>query len=482
MNDTSQNAPFALPADAARSAELARARRLRMLSGADRDIVRLANEPGFARWLEQISAVGGCARPVYLSGSTTTHDATTGEVLTAYTTIGEPHDRLPVRCRNRRASIYAPCSRLHAGDTFHLIRAGLTGGRTVPGAVRDHPRLFVTLTAPSFGRVHRFSDGQPCRPGHDATTCDHGFPRGCVSVHTENDPVIGQPLCLACYDYPTHVLWHAHAGRLWDRFTTAVRRHLASKAGVPRARLGEYLLVSFAKVAEYQRRATVHFHAVIRIDGPGGPQTSPPEWATENLLMNAVRHAVSVASVAVPYSAARASGHLAFGAQFDVRPIQSFGDGTALSDDAVAAYVAKYVSKGAADTGAGLDHRVTGPADLGYAAVTPHVRALMGVCWRLGSLPELEHLRLQAWTHALGYRGHVLTKSRRYSTTYAALRAERADFRQGPGTQGDLNVVTAASWRYVGSGHTPGAALLAAGIAANLLDSRAAARDECGFG
>lgn len=153
-----------------------------------------------------------------------------------------------------------------------------------------------------------------------------------------------------------------------------------------------------------------------------------------------------------------------------------------MSDDAVAAYVAKYVSKGAADTGAGLDHRVTGAANLRHAAVTPHVRALMGVCWRLGSPPELEHLRLQAWTHTLGYRGHVLTKSRRYSTTYAALRAERADFRQGPGTQGGPNVVTAASWRYVGSGHTPGAALLAAGIAANLLDSRAAARDECGFG
>ena len=32
----------------------------------------------------------------------------------------------------------------------------------------------------------------------------------------------------------------------------------------------EHGRVSFAKVAEYQKRGTVHFHAVIRIDGPEG--------------------------------------------------------------------------------------------------------------------------------------------------------------------------------------------------------------------
>ncbi|AUA11663.1 hypothetical protein CFP59_03778 [Streptomyces malaysiensis subsp. malaysiensis] len=69
-------------------------------------------------------------------------------MLSACSTADEPGERLAVRCRNRRATICAPCSRLHAGDTFHLVRSGLTGGKTVPEAVRDRPRLFVTLTAP----------------------------------------------------------------------------------------------------------------------------------------------------------------------------------------------------------------------------------------------------------------------------------------------------------------------------------------------
>src|SRR3954471_2506450 len=50
----------------------------------------------------------------------------------------------------------------------------------------------------------------------------------------------------------------------------------------------------------------------------------------------------------------------------------------------------------------------------------------MRTCWRLGGHPEYEPLRLRPWAHTLGYRGHILTKSRAYSTTYAALRAERA--------------------------------------------------------
>lgn len=97
----------------------------------------------------------------------------------------------------------------------------------------------------------------------------------------------------------------------------------------------------------------------------------------------------------------------------------------------------------------------------------------MGMCWRLGGLRELEGLRLRAWAHTLGYRGHVLTKSRAYSTTYAALRAARADhLRTMPdGLSEDLGegvTVTDSSWRYVGSGHSLAEAEIAAGIAEDL--------------
>ncbi len=99
----------------------------------------------------------------------------------------------------------------------------------------------------------------------------------------------------------------------------------------------------------------------------------------------------------------------------------------------------------------------------------------MRACWRLGGLAEYEPLNLRPWTHTLGYRGHILTKSRAYSTTYAALRAERAHHF---GHTDMPRAVTERNWRYVDSGHTPGAALIAAGIAEDNVRNREIAREE----
>lgn len=166
-----------------------------------------------------------------------------------------------------------PCSRLHAGDTFHLVRAGLLGGKNVPASVRTRPRLFVTLTAPSFGAVHRA--GQTCRPRRDGGACEHGRPLGCGTVHAPDAPAVGQPLCPDCYDYTAHVLWHAHASKLWDRFVIDVRRRLASSAGIVQSRFAHHARLSFARIAEYQKRAAVHVHTVVRLDGPDGPTDEP---------------------------------------------------------------------------------------------------------------------------------------------------------------------------------------------------------------
>jgi hypothetical protein len=392
-------------------------------------------------------------------------DGTTGEILHHYDTRNEPGERLLVRCRNRRATVCPACSRLHAGDTFHLVRAGLLGGKNVPATVRHRPRLFVTLTAPSFGPVHRA--GGVCRPRRDGGNCEHGRPLGCGTVHTPDAPAVGQPLCPDCYDYTAHVLWHAHASKLWDRFVIDVRRRLASSVGLVQSHFARHARLSFARVAEYQKRAAVHVHAVVRLDGPDGSGDEPPAWATTELLTDAVRASARRVLVRSPYSPATGELALRWGAQVDARPLRSKGDGP--DDDAVAAYVAKYVTKGASETGAGLDHPLTAWADIESAPVSTHVRTLMRACWRFGGLPEYEPLRLRAWTHTLGYRGHILTKSRAYSTTYAALRAQRADH-MGHGDGPDA--ITERQWRYVGSGHTPGAALIAAGIADDLAESR----------
>lgn len=461
---------------------LERAARLRRLSPIDREVIRLAQDPLFPRWLEQIAATGGCAHPVHLTGSTTTRDASTGEVLHHYDTAAEPGERLLVRCRNRRATVCPSCSRLHAGDTYQLVRAGLLGGKSVPVEVRERPRLFITFTAPSFGPVHRATDGQRCRPRRDAAPCEHGRPVGCRAEHAPADPLVGQPLCSGCYDYAAHVLWHAHVGQLWKAFTDNLYNHLAARTGRTRGGLRRAVRLSYSKVAEYQRRAAVHVHTVLRLDGADGPDSHPPHWITADMLTAAVGTAAAAVRLSTPYAAALGQWELRWGTQLDARPLRTFNAPGSLTDEAVAAYVAKYVTKGAAETAAGLDHRVSSVEEIEFAPVSGHVRSLMATCWRLGAIAELEPLRLRTWAHSLGYRGHILTKSRAYSTTYAALREERAHHERG--IVGDespaADVITDAQWRYVGSGHAPGAALIAAGISYDRARNRETARDEIG--
>ncbi len=456
-------------ADARRSA-LAAAERLRTLSETERDMIRLANSPGFRRWLAQIHNIGGCAHPIYLAGRTTVHDRESGEILRHYDTANEPGGRLAVRCRNRRETRCQPCSYLHAGDTFQLVRAGLAGGKGTPGRVRGHPRLFVTLTAPSFGAVHRATtNGERCQPRRDGGDCEHGRRIGCGAAHGDGDALVGQPLCVDCYDYTGHVLWHAYAGRLWNRFCDMVRRNLATSAGIAQSKFAEHARLSFAKVAEYQQRGAVHFHSVIRLDGPSGPDAAPPAWGTGKLLDGVVREAAATVTVPVPYSAAFGERSVRWGRQVDVHAIRAFGGPSPVKDDAVAAYVAKYVGKSVSDAG-GIDYRISSVGEIPRFSINSHLRALMGTCWRLGGLRELEPLRLRAWAHTLGYRGHVLTKSRAYSTTYAELRAARAEYHGVAGGEavGGADTVTESGWRYVGSGHTPAEAELAAGIAEDL--------------
>ncbi|GAB2867411.1 hypothetical protein GCM10027074_38680 [Streptomyces deserti] len=332
----------------------------------------------------------------------------------------------------------------------------------------------MTLTAPSFGPVHRA--GELCRPRRDRGVCEHGRPLGCGIVHAPDDPSVGQPLCADCYDYTGHVLWHAHASKLWDRFVIDVRRRLASSVGLVQSRFTQHARLSFARVAEYQKRAAVHVHAIVRLDGPNGPADEPPAWGSVDPLADAIRASARRVLIRTPYSPAVGELALRWGNQIDARPLHADGDGP--DDDAVAAYVAKYVTKGASETGAGTDHPLTTWHDIETVPVSEHVRTLMRACWRLGALPEYEPLRLRAWAHTLGYRGHILTKSRAYSTTYTALRAERANHvGQADMPDGTPSTVTERHWRYVGSGHTPGGALIAAGIAEDLAIGREAARD-----
>jgi replication initiator protein RepSA len=184
--------------------------------------------PGYDRWAEQVAATGYCAHPVRLRGRVDQLDLATEERRTVYATDREPDATLLKACGNRRLSVCPPCSATYQADSFQLLAAGLRGGKGVPDTVAGHPRLFVTLTAPSFGKVHgRKAQGRlvyPCHPYRQGQMCPHGRRAGCWHRHEEDDPRSGEPLCPRCYQAGAQVLWNALAGRLWSRTTIYVYR------------------------------------------------------------------------------------------------------------------------------------------------------------------------------------------------------------------------------------------------------------------
>jgi hypothetical protein len=403
-----------------------------------------------------------CTRPIRLHARHATVDRTTGEILT---TTAEDRPVL-AKCGNRRAAVCPSCSYTYQGDMWHLLHAGVAGGKGVPDSVADHPTVFATLTAPSFGPVHttrrdRSGKSARCRPRRCEERCPHGRLISCGKVHAEHDPQLGWPLCVDCYDYSAHVIWQWNAPALWRRFTIALRRTLARLLGLTADRCAELLRVSYAKVAEFQRRGAVHFHALIRLDGPGDGYPPPGLDVPVELLEEAIRQAAAHVRLTVPAWTDDTPGLLLrFGAQTDTRPVH-LGAGR---DDAagpmhprmVAAYIAKYATKAAEDFGMPdrLAHREMPPG------AGPHISRLLEALWDLAPHFEL----LGDWAHMLGFRGHFGTKSKQYSVTLGGLRRERrvwrAESAAGPVLDLPLDedqdkdtTLVVTSWTYAGRGH-----------------------------
>ncbi|GAV45698.1 replication initiator protein RepSA [Streptomyces acidiscabies] len=436
------------------------------------DVLRLAGSPGFDRIKEQIRRTGGCSDPIHLCGSTVTRDTATRQVLHHYSTDTEPGGRLRIACGNRRASRCPSCAWTYAGDTYHLIRAGLVGdpAKGTPHTIRDHPRVFATLTAPSFGPVHNRPGKRPCR---------------CGVHHPEDAPVLGTPLDADTYDYTGAVLWNNHASDLWRYFTIYLRREIARRAGLTQKDAHAQARVAFGKVAEYQKRGAVHFHAVIRFDGPDGPDSPPPAWATFDLLTEAIQAAAARVAVDVPPAGDQPARTMRWGTQLDVQPIGAFGHGEEITEQAVASYVAKYATKAAETTGT-VDRRIGNKEALVLLEVPDHPARLIAACLDLHALyPDR---KLRDWAHMLGFRGHFSTKSRRYSTTLGALRQTRADYRAAqqrealglphPDDSPEATTLTLAHWTYAGHGHTPGESWLASNIRRDIQHNRELAREE----
>jgi replication initiator protein RepSA len=98
------------------------------------------------------------------------------------------------------------------------------------------------------------------------------------------------------------------------------------------------------------------------------------------------------------------------------------------TDAALARYIAKYATK---DTGIseGADRPIHDIDLVAHLDISAHHRRMIETAWTLGGDPRYERLNLRRWAHMLGFRGHFLTKSRAYSTTFGAIRGERRTWR-----------------------------------------------------
>ncbi|MDP8929798.1 MAG: hypothetical protein M3O70_14815 [Actinomycetota bacterium] len=401
---------------------------------------RRAVRPGYSRWLEHVGAAGGCHQPIRLAGHLHTINPTTGEVLSSRPTATMPDGVIYVPCGDRRATVCPACAETYRADTYHLVRAGLVGGKGIPESVATHPCVFVTLTAPSFGPVHthvvdrRTGKIKPCRVRRRLELCPHGRPKSCSQRHAADARCVGRPLCPDCYDYPAHVVFNAWAGELWRRTTITANRLLRPLG----QQHGVQLRLSFAKVAEYQHRGLVHFHALIRLDAIDSTDPDalvvPPAALNAAHLDQAITRAAATTVVQTPPHPERPDGWtLTWGRELDIRPVQHGGE---LTDTAVAGYLAKYATKSTETTGH-ISRRITTDTIDIFATAT-HTGRIIRTCWQLGHRPDHQHPadwkqtygRLRRWAHMLGFGGHFATKSRRYSTTRAALKQTRRAWRQ----------------------------------------------------
>ena len=151
----------------------------------------------------------------------------------------------------------------------------------------------------------------------------------------------------------------------------------------------------------------------------GRPRPVPP--GVQHATPGAARAAASAASVTGDVGNTGTTLLVRFGAQTDTKVIRS-GTSGALTRTAVANYIAKYATKTAGAPGLPA-YRLRTALEVQALRCPPHHRRLIETAWALG---------YDQWAHCLGYGGHFLTKSRRFSVTFGQLRTEHR--RRPPGT------------------------------------------------
>lgn len=150
------------------------------------------------------------------------------------------------RCWNKSPDICPGCSDIHRLHTKRIIWDGINEKSEqeeieviVSG---NYEYYFLTLTAPTFGKVHRVdkssSNPTPC-------TCKKKW-------HVSTETCGSTPIDISHYRYKEQILWNFYSNDLWTRTQQRLRRRYKNK-------------IETAYVREPQKRGTVHYHVIVRV-------------------------------------------------------------------------------------------------------------------------------------------------------------------------------------------------------------------------
>ena len=285
----------------------------------------------FGRWEREFAADDGCSHPIQLRGRIDVIDLATGELRPSTTrrraggvlppVRQPPRDRLPVLLGGLQAR-RPPARPRRAGRrqghprddhrapvrVRHPHRPLLRPGPRPPDARQDR----AALPPPP----RRQGPALPARPRHLLPDPPR---RGRSPARPADVPATATTTKPPCCSTPT-------PADLWRRFTTYLPRHLARLAGLTQKTLRALVRIRYVKVAEYQARGVVHFHAVIRLDAPGEDYQPPPARyhrrpAVRRHRPGRRRRPPSPSSTDGPGRSA-----LGFGAQTDTRTIRHGDD------------------------------------------------------------------------------------------------------------------------------------------------------------
>ena len=168
-----------------------------------------------------------------------------------------------VRCGSRVYAECPSCAAITAGDYREIMRSGFASGFRF---------FFVTLTQPSFGKVH------------DSTT-----------------DLVGTPKTPATYDYLGQADHNHNMGKLWTASVKRLRRFVAKVQPLTE----ESAAVEALGVYELQKRGALHIHALVRV----------PSWVS--LPAEEIGEIMRSATAKSPATGAI----LEFGTQFDSQEI-----------------------------------------------------------------------------------------------------------------------------------------------------------------